>query len=91
MMNSIEKAGRATPINTIPASIGSANGASGPVKQSAARPSLTVTSGGANKAASLVERDSARGRQLDRLFSGEAPVPKRDWEGAVTGETTIHA
>ena len=89
MMDSIEKAGFRTQIHAIPASIGSANGASGTVRQTAARPSLTVTSGGANKAATLVERDSADGRRKAKIMSGEPLVSNWDFEGGATGRTHI--
>ena len=78
-MNPIELAGRYTSLNTIPVTPGGADGTSGSLKQIAGKPSLTVTYGSANEVANIVERNSADGRERDKILSGEPPVPKTNF------------
>ena len=86
MLNAIERAGRQTSLNTIPVTVGGADGSSGAVEQVAARPSKALTVSKANQAAIKVELASPDERRQAKILSGEAPVPKMDFVASAGGQ-----
>ena len=87
MIGSIEAVGRSTPVNTTP-DVSAADGKSGKAEQTAAmKPSLVVTQGAQNKAASAVEKAEAREVRLDeRLRHDERTIPVDE----LLGENSIN-
>ena len=74
MIESIEALGRRTPIQTAP-DVFATDGRSGKAEQTAAmKPSLVVTQGAQNRAASAVEKATEKAQKLDDRLRHDDPT-----------------